>query len=174
MLLGEYHFAVFLGDDACPSSCTGATLRGVFGRHTLICTVGTSRQNNPERSPGHHDWQDLQDLRRSPTPLSSQDRLLGAEITSMDSMGAKGILPEPCTWDGGLVGPLRKVPHMTRSHALSSHPRLPLSPGALRTRGNDPDRLEGGCSDDTASTEFISFPPRHRPLTTGRRPGGPE
>jgi len=94
MLFGYYRFTVFLGDDACLPPGTGSTSRGMLGGPTLICTVGTSRQNNPERSPGHHDRLDWQGPARALAPLAPQDRLPEGEITSTDSMLGKGILPE--------------------------------------------------------------------------------
>lgn len=92
-------------------------------RHTLICTVGTSLKNNLEKSAEHQDWLDLytrgrmKELARALTTLPSQERLLGAEINSIDSIIGKGILSRPDnlyllvsdTEDGRAVGELLKL-----------------------------------------------------------------
>lgn len=70
-------------------------------RHTLICTVGTSLRSNLERDPLRRDWLELysrgrlKDLAQALAALPPQDRLLGAEINSTDSIIAKGILTAP-------------------------------------------------------------------------------
>ena len=67
-------------------------------RHTLICTVGTSLKSNLERHPEGRDWLELysqgrfRDLARALAGLPPENRLLGAEINSTDSIMAKGIL----------------------------------------------------------------------------------
>lgn len=68
-------------------------------RHTLICTVGTSLKGNLERQ--RPEWYDLyvrrrlRDLARAMAASHPQDRLLGAEINSIDSILSKGILDRP-------------------------------------------------------------------------------
>jgi putative CRISPR-associated protein (TIGR02619 family) len=70
-------------------------------RHTLICTVGTSLKSNLERHPEGRDWLELysqgrfRDLARALAGLPPENRLLGAEINSTDSIMAKGILADP-------------------------------------------------------------------------------
>jgi len=70
-------------------------------RHTLICTVGTSLKSNLERHPEGRDWLELysqgrfRDLARALASLPPENRLLGAEINSTDSIMAKGILADP-------------------------------------------------------------------------------
>jgi len=92
-------------------------------RHTLICTVGTSLKSNLERDPARKTWADLyargrlKDLARALTSLPPQDRLLGAEINSIDSIISRGILTTPLrlyllvsdTEDGQNIGELLKL-----------------------------------------------------------------
>ncbi len=90
-------------------------------RHTLICTVGTSLKGNLERQrPEWHDLyvrRRLRDLARALAALDPQDRLLGAEINSIDSIITKGILGRPLnlyllvsdTEDGQATGELLKL-----------------------------------------------------------------
>jgi putative CRISPR-associated protein (TIGR02619 family) len=92
-------------------------------RHTLICTVGTSLKSNLERDPDRKNWADLyaqgrlRELARALTSLPPQDRLLGAEINSIDSIISRGILTTPIrlyllvsdTEDGRNIGELLKL-----------------------------------------------------------------
>jgi putative CRISPR-associated protein (TIGR02619 family) len=69
--------------------------------HTLICTVGTSLKSNLERHPEGREWLQLfsqgrfRDLARALASLPPENRLLGAEINSTDSIIATGILSDP-------------------------------------------------------------------------------
>jgi len=99
-------------------------------RHTLICTVGTSLKSNLERDPARKTWADLyaqgrlKDLARALTSLSPQDRLLGAEINSIDSIISRGILTTPIylyllvsdTEDGQNIGELLKLYYLEDSN----------------------------------------------------------
>lgn len=90
-------------------------------RHTLICTVGTSLKANLGRE--RPEWHELyvqgrlKDLARALAPLPPQERLLGAEINSIDSIISKGILTRPDnlyllvsdTEDGRATGELLKL-----------------------------------------------------------------